>query len=64
MQAREGELKQLQEVEAEKRKIRYLTSKCLCTMDHKCPGFTSMKQPSHHSMLRMWLLGGKLLTNP
>ena len=47
MQAREEELKRLQEVEAEKKKIRYLTSKRLCTMDPKCPGFTyETTQPS------------------
>jgi len=47
IQAREAELKWLQEIEAEKKKIQYLTSKRLCTMDPKCPGFTyEANQPS------------------
>ena len=47
LRAKEEELKRLQEIEAEKEKIQYLTSKRLCTMDPKCPGFTyETNQPS------------------
>mmetsp|Transcript_10441 Transcript_10441/g.15824 ORF Transcript_10441/g.15824 Transcript_10441/m.15824 type:complete len:99 (+) Transcript_10441:2103-2399(+) len=38
--AREEEEKRQREADAEKKKIRYLTSKRLCTMDSTCPGFT------------------------
>lgn len=40
LRAEEDELRQIQEQETERMKIRYLTSKRLCTMDPKCPGFT------------------------
>ena len=47
MKARENELKRLEEIETEKKKIEYLTSKRLCTMDPNCPGFTyEPNQPS------------------
>ena len=45
--AREEEMKRIAEIEAENQKIKYLTSKRLCTMDPKCPGFTyETNQPS------------------
>jgi hypothetical protein len=45
--AKEEELMRLREEEIERRKIRYLTSKRLCTMNPRCPGFTyESNQPS------------------
>ncbi|KAL7546829.1 hypothetical protein ACHAWF_010163 [Thalassiosira exigua] len=45
--AREEELRQLREIEAEREKVRYLTSRRLCTMDPECPGFAyETNQPS------------------
>jgi hypothetical protein len=45
--AKEEELMRLREEEMERKKIRYLTSKRLCTMDPRCPGFTyESNQPS------------------
>jgi hypothetical protein len=45
--AKEEELMRLREEEIERKKIRYLTSKRLCTMDPRCPGFTyESNQPS------------------
>lgn len=45
--ARKEELKQQREAEAEKEKIRFLTSRRLCSMDPNCPGFTyETTQPS------------------
>ena len=46
-QEEEEKLKHREQIEAEKKKIQYLTSKRLCTMDPKCPGFTyEATQPS------------------
>lgn len=45
--SKEDELRRLREEEMEKKKIRYLTSKRLCTMSTDCPGFTyESSQPS------------------
>ncbi|KAL3777378.1 hypothetical protein ACHAWO_009685 [Cyclotella atomus] len=45
--AKEEELMRLRKEEMERKKIRYLTSKRLCTMDPRCPGFTyESNQPS------------------
>ena len=40
LQAQQEEATRQREAEEEKEKIRYLTSKRLCTMDSTCPGFT------------------------
>lgn len=40
LRAQEEEENRLREADAERKKIRYLTSKRLCTMDSTCPGFT------------------------
>jgi len=46
-QAKEEETKRQREAMAEKEKIQYLTSRRLCTLDPKCPGFTyETTQPS------------------
>jgi hypothetical protein len=45
--ARQDELRQMREQEEEETRIRYLTSRRLCTVDPKCPGFTyEPNQPS------------------
>lgn len=47
VRAKEEELRLLREEEKERKKIRYLTSKRLCSMDPRCPGFTyESGQPS------------------
>jgi hypothetical protein len=47
LRAKEDELRRLRQEEIERKKIKYLTSKRLCTMDPKCPGFTyESSQPS------------------
>eukprot|EP00804_Cyclotella_cryptica_P000759 CCRYP_001016-RA/>CCRYP_001016-RA protein AED:0.33 eAED:0.24 QI:0/0/0/1/1/1/3/0/665 len=44
---KEEEMRLQREQELERQKIRYLTSKRLCTMDPKCPGFTyEVNRPS------------------
>ena len=48
--AREMELKRLEEIEAENEKIKFLTSRRLCTMDPSCPGFTY--DPNQQNMCR------------
>ena len=46
-QEEEEELKHRELIESERNKIQYLTSKRLCSMDPKCPGFTyETTQPS------------------
>ena len=46
-QAEADERERIEEVEAENQKIQYLTSRRLCAMDRKCPGFTyETNQPS------------------
>lgn len=40
LKAQEQEATKQWKIEAEKKKIRYLTSKRLCTMEPNCPGFT------------------------
>ncbi len=47
LEAEDAETKRRQEEDAEKKKIQYLTSKRLCTMDPTCPGFAyEPNQPS------------------
>ena len=40
IKAEEDDIKRCEEIEAERTKIKYLTSKRLCSMDSTCPGFT------------------------
>jgi alpha-tubulin suppressor-like RCC1 family protein len=47
IKAVEDDIKRCKEIEAERMKIEYLTSKRLCSMDCACPGFTyDANQPS------------------